>query len=294
MMNDTKSQDTEVFEFCPLCCGVDFELYHEDRYPIVKCHQCDLIFVNPRPSFASIRKMFANEYIDTEARVEEHFVSFRKKSLAREAAILKGLLPGGGSLLDIGTASGEFLENFKQDQHWKITGVEPSKFAAEAARQRTGADIKTGFLDEQDLPDHSFDAITSLDTFCLHSFPDNDLQEMNRLLKPGGLLMIEIPGLNFRLLKNKGLLARLIYGDSKRLNAGVHLFYFNRKTLSAMVVKNGFKPLGAYPEQSPLYGNKLIRLLNDTYFNVSKTLYNASNGVFNIVPKELLIYQKDH
>lgn len=286
--------ELETLAKCPSCNSDSKNIYlSEDRLPIEICNNCGLIFVNPRPSEDSIRSMFSNEYIDTIDRVEEGFVSFRKLSLSREASLVKKILSQGGSLLDLGTASGEFLYNFIGDKRWRLKGIEPSKFAAEYARKNTDATIYTGFIDDYDFKHAEFNIITSLDAFYFHPNPNKDLKIINKILKVNGFFMIEIPNFKFRLFKNTGLISKLLYGKSSQLNAGVHLFYYDKRSLTSMLERNGFKFLSSHSEQSPTYGNKSFIFLNNLYFFVSKFLYKATKGKVNIAPKEILIYQKN-
>jgi len=289
-------QENEVtLDYCPVCGGQDiFFLIQSNEKQVIRCSGCSVLFVNPRPSEDSIKKLFVEEYIGTDERVTEDFTSWRQSSLARESNILKKLLPSGGHLLDVGTASGAFLGEFSGCEKWKVEGVEPSRFAAKSASDRYGVPVHPGFLRDQKFKDQSFDVVTSLDTIYFHPNPKADLMEISRILKPGGLLAIEIPGLNFRLLKNTGLLCRLIYGVPARLNAGVHLFYYSRETLGYLVAQFGFKEVACYPEQSPLYGKWYARLGNWLYFFLSSALYRISAGRLNIVPKEFIVYRKEN
>lgn len=282
----------ETLEFCPVCNGVNFSTYIIDAYPINKCLNCSVLFVNPRPSEASIKQMFSDEYIISNSRVEDAFINYRKESLLREASLVTKLLPNGGSLLDLGTASGEFLLNFNKFKNWVVKGVEPSKYAADYARKNTKAKIYTGFLEDFDFPSKEFDLITSLDAFYFHSNPNKDLKIINKILKKDGFLMIEIPNLKFRLFKNTGVIAKIIYKKNSKLNAGVHLFYYNNKSLSYLLEKNGFKLHSSQPEQSPTYGNKLILVLNNAYYLTARLLYSLTRGKINISPKEVYVFQK--
>jgi hypothetical protein len=103
---------------------------------------------------------------------------------------------------------------------------------------------------------------------------------------------MEIPGLRFRLLKNTGILCRLLYGVPARLNAGVHLFYYSRQTLGRLLGKFGFVEIAHMPEQSPVYGPWYVRLGNALFYGVTAVLYRATGGAMNLAPKEFLIYQK--
>ncbi len=103
----------ECLDFCPVCDNaVQVPFLKSRGYSIVRCNDCGLLFVNPRPSEESIRQLFVQEYIDSEERVEKQFISYRISSLRREAQTIRRLSPGGGKLLDIGTASGAFLGCF--------------------------------------------------------------------------------------------------------------------------------------------------------------------------------------
>ncbi|HDM77737.1 MAG TPA: class I SAM-dependent methyltransferase [Deltaproteobacteria bacterium] len=277
------------------CCGhKKFRLFIESNGErIVRCEECGLLIVNPRPTQEAIKQLFEEEYISTEDRVKEDFTNYRTSALRREAKRIKRFKPEGGRLLDIGTASGAFLLEFQDNPKWQVEGVEPSRYAAEMAAKLYNLKVHCGFLADQAFPDKHFDVVTSLDAFMFHPEPREDLKEISRILKPGGLFAVEIPGLNFRLLKNSGPLCKLIYGVPARLNAGVHLFYYSRSTMGAMVGQFGFKEIAIFPEQSPVYGNTIVRTLNFLYYVLSGSIYKLTGGQLSIVPKEFIIYRKE-
>lgn len=279
-------------ERCPIC-GEEYDEFVESNgRKVVRCRGCRVLFVTPRPSTEEIRRLFQDEYIGDEERVMVDFTSMRIDSLKREADRIRELRPMGGRLLDVGTASGAFLTCMSGDLRWQVEGLEPSLYGARAATKITGVPVHVGFLRDQGFPSASFDVLTSLDAFYFHHEPNEDIAEMARILKLGGLLVIEIPGLNFRLLKNTGFLCRLIYGVSARLNAGVHLFYYSRETLGKLVVKHGFEEFAVYAEQSPLYGAWYLRWVAHAYFWFSRGLYSVTAGKINVAPKEFIVYRK--
>jgi len=259
---------------------------------VLRCESCGLLFSSPRPSQQEIAGFFASQYITDERRAEVDFSSLRAVTLRREGTLVKHFMPGGGRLLDVGCASGTFMREFAGERQWRVEGVEPSRFASEYARNSLGLDVHTGFLRDLQLPRAAFDAITSLDSFYFHPEPNEDLAEMARLLAPGGLLFIEIPGLNFRLLKNSGPIARLLYGESARLNAALHLYFYSAATLSRLVHRHGFELIAKYPQQGPTYGPGWLRWLNDAYFRVAALLYRLSGGRINGAPKEFLVFRR--
>lgn len=289
-----KGSHLEYLEKCPVCRAPDFSPYlRSNDHQIVKCRSCQILFVNPRPSESYIKGLFSEEYIDNDKRVEEDFTSWRQASLKREARRLQQILPSGGRLLDIGTASGAFLGEFKDAPHWRVEGLEPSRFAAKRATARYGVPVHPGFLHDQQFPAESFDVVTSLDALCFHPNPRRDMEEIARILKPSGLLAIEIPGLRFRMLKNTGPVCRLLYGEEARLNAGVHLFYYSRRTLGFLVGQFGFRQIAAFPEQSPLYGPWYLKMANHLFYLITGGLYRLTRGGVNLAPKEFIVYRKE-
>jgi SAM-dependent methyltransferase len=261
-------------------------------YAVVTCAGCGLKLVTPRADVAAVKRFFKQEYIREGSTIEQKFTSPRQASLRREAAILRSMLARGGTLLDIGTASGAFLGEFEGDANWHVQAVEPSPVAAQAAAQKYGVTVHTGFLDDQAFADGTFDVVTSLDAFLLHAEPNKDAAEIWRILKPGGLFAVDIPGLKFRLMKGTGLGARLLYGGGVHLHVGVNLFYYTRDTLTRLLGNSGFQLVASYPEQAPVYGSLIARSVNHCYFAASSALYGLTSGRMNYAPKEFIVYRK--
>lgn len=117
---------------------------------------------------------------------------WRKKSIAK----LKALEPQ--KLLDIATGTGDLaFEAYKQLKPSKITGLDISNNMLEIARKKknkkwTEANIEFVSGDSENLPfeDNSYDAITV--AFGVRNFEnlEKGLSEMERVLKPGGKVII--------------------------------------------------------------------------------------------------------
>jgi len=137
------------------------------------------------------------------------FDLFWRSTLRREAAVIKALKPRGGILLDIGCATGTFFENFPIPE-WQLFGNDPSRFGIEAARAAYNAELFLGTLREAHYPDSFFDVISLLDAFCYFADPISELLEVRRVLKPDGLLALEIEGLNYTLVRKHGPVSLLL------------------------------------------------------------------------------------
>lgn len=278
---------------CPIC-NLDKSIFFTkcDGLNIVKCKNCGLVYVNPRISKDKYKKHFQEEYITFEEKLYREFGIWREPTLKREASIIKKIKPQGGRILDIGCAGGLFLSFFKSDNKWKCYGVELSKFAAEKAREKYGIDVFCGTLNEAGYPDSFFDVVTILDTLPFIPNPIEELLEVWRILKHNGILAVEIPGFYFRMLKNKGIICRLLYGKWVSLNPREHLFYYSDDTLNKLLNKTGFKIVKTYIERPPIYGSKFRKFLHYGYFFLSQLLYWITLKKLNFGAKIFYIAKK--
>jgi len=261
--------------------------------PIVNCTGCGLMYVAECPPLEQTQEFFQEEYIKKDsAFVKELYIDYRKKSLRRAASRIRALMPEGGRLLDVGTASGFFLNQFRNDRDWAVEGVEPSRFSVEYARQEFGLTVHQGFLADQKFPDSTFNVLCSLDAFVLHRTPREDMLEFFRVLAPGGILAIEIPGHRFRMLTGSGLLYRMLRGPSLRLAAGKNFYYYTRETLTQLAAIAGFEFVASHPEGMTERGGFLARAAREAYSIASGALYRLTRGNLNLCAKELCLFRK--
>lgn len=103
-------------------------------------------------------------------------------------------------LLDAGCGSGGMLarvrERFPQAS---LTGLDFSERALELTRLRdTGATLVQGSVDALPFPDSSFDIVLSLDVLIVGGLDERAaVAEMHRVLRPGGILIINLPAFDF-------------------------------------------------------------------------------------------------
>jgi SAM-dependent methyltransferase len=280
---------------CPICGPSRTSLIGIcNQLPIVSCNSCSLTYVGECPDHSETAAFFRDEYIPDNNSAKACFVDSRQKTLERNAKRIRKLLPGGGRLLDVGTAAGFFLRQFLGKPEWKCEGVEPSRVAAEYARQTFGVDVRDGFLADQKYPASSFDVLCSLDAFCCHRTPREDMQEFHRVLAPGGILAIEIPGHRFRMLTGSGFLYRTLTGKSLRLNAGVTFFYYTRETLAKLAAQAGFELVTSFAESLPTSERPIAQFFRSAWDIASAALYRLTHGHLNFCSKELVIFRKPH
>lgn len=147
----------------------------------------------------------------------------------------------GGSLLDVGSGTGEVLMAAR-DRGWQTQGVEPERTAAEMALGR-GLDVTISTLEQSGLPEASFDVVSAF--HVLEHIPDSRgfLRTLARWARPGGYVVVEVP--NFASLQRRTLADR--WPDLRPLE---HLVHFTPRTLKATFEAAGLEPRAA---RSPAY-----------------------------------------
>jgi SAM-dependent methyltransferase len=202
--------------------------------PLVRCRRCTLLFVNPRIDTRAMLDGYA-------AGADPVYVSqmdARVRTFARTLRRIDRLRPARGSLLDVGTAAGAFLKAAKDDG-WDVTGIEPNAWLADWGRTRYGVTIHVGSIDDVALPAAHFDVATLWDVIEHTPDPLHVLRRAHGLLAPGGLLVVNYPDIG-------SWIARLM-GRRWPFLSSVHLYYFTRRTIRAMLDRAGFDTVDIRP-----------------------------------------------
>lgn len=140
-----------------------------------------------------------------------------------------------GRLLDVGCSAGLFLE-LAAAQGWSVFGVEPSTWLAHLAQKRFGSRVFNTSIEDIGLATESFEAITLWDVLEHVRDPGVVLRKTAGLLKPGGILALNVPDIGSIIAKSLGPRWPLLLPE--------HLHYFTRRSLRLLVEQNGFVVLG--------------------------------------------------
>jgi 2-polyprenyl-3-methyl-5-hydroxy-6-metoxy-1,4-benzoquinol methylase len=182
--------------------------------------------VNPQPDAEHLPKYYPDRYFGSRHPI------FKKQLMALRTRFLGRPLPG-ARLLDIGCGRGDFILACK-DQGWEVVGAEQEASPIMQEREACGLNVfATSELNS--LPDGSFDAITLWHVFEHMSNPRAMLKQIQRLLKVGGRLLIEVPNYG-------GWHGRLGGAAWHHLDVPRHLLHFDRRTLTKMLVDEGLTP----------------------------------------------------
>src|SRR3989338_9278269 len=216
--------------------GYDID-YHtgEEQFRLVRCVSCGLVYINPRPEEKEMKNYFPDSYRPHHTKHTKESLFYYQEPLHPERRVL-----------DVGCGSGELLESIaEREKNTALYGVDIDERAVAASRA-SGFPVIHGTLFDAHYPDSYFDEIHMI--HMLEHVQDQKavLREAARILKPAGVLKIEVP--NFHNI------SRIIFGNKwKRLDMPRHLYHFTSRTLTVMLQRAGFSRSTVTGIASPKY-----------------------------------------
>ncbi len=117
------------------------------------------------------------------------------EDFSRQAHVVAGQLPAGADVLEVAPGPGFFAVELARLGDFKITGLDVSRtlveIASETARQAgVKVDFRQGNASAMPFADDSFDFVYCSAAFKNFSEPVKALDEMQRVLRPGGVALI--------------------------------------------------------------------------------------------------------
>jgi len=205
------------------------------HHAIVQCLDCGLVYSNPRWDDSDLMESY--EAVQDPLYLQERqgrVLTFEKHLLPLEEITGPA---NGRKLLDVGCYTGVFLE-IAARHGWDAWGIEPSQWAAELTRQQK-LNVIEGTLETANLPEASFDVVTMWDVIEHVADPMAEVRRAHRVLRPGGLIVIHTMDID-------SWFSRLM-GPRWPWLMEMHIYYFSRRTIAAMLEKAGFQVIRAEP-----------------------------------------------
>ena len=202
---------------------------------IERCCDCRALFLDPMPSEEELGSFYPAEYYaDQPAAPPRRSTGWRQRlrSVVLPIGTKEPAFERAGSMLDVGCGTGWMLDRYAQ-MGWTAEGVEYSESACEVGRA-AGRTIHSGSLIQAKFADEQFDYVRSNHSFEHLWNPHETLEEMSRILRPGGTVFIGVPD-------SAGLAARVFGREWYYVGAPAHVINYDRRNLARLMAEHGFR-----------------------------------------------------
>jgi SAM-dependent methyltransferase len=234
----------ELLAGCPICGSPDLadKLRVQDKsvsqeiFTIQQCQGCEFQFTNPRPDAAHIGKYYESDaYVShnsgAQGLINQVYKVARFFTVRRKVALITKLNGSQkGRLLDYGCGTGHFLAGAKK-AGWQVAGLEPNARARQEAAERVGQPVEEpGAL--ASLPAGSYDIVTLWHVLEHVHTLNETLDQLIRVLRPGGKLLIAVPNVDSFDAQHYG-------PDWAAYDVPRHLYHFGPGPMGRLLARHG-------------------------------------------------------
>jgi ubiquinone/menaquinone biosynthesis C-methylase UbiE len=180
---------------CPICKTQNTGVYISvNGYSLLKCGNCGVVYT----VLKDVSKV--KETINKIVYNEDYISSYKKRKSELKNRFAKYLnlinkYQSSGRILDIGCGLGYFLEVAKESikNTWSVYGLETNTSLVASSSPAVKNNISVGALPHLPYKDNYFDCVTCFDVLEHSALVDENLKEIQRVLKPKGLLVVQSP-----------------------------------------------------------------------------------------------------
>ncbi len=244
---------------------------------VVQCSNCSLVRTNPRPTQTALAEVYNNEYYSRQTPNLQGWGNKLKIFALKHSLsylypyVIPFQIPKNAVICDVGCGAGQWLGLMRAAHPDAVLhGFEIDPETASRAANFCGGDVRHGDFLNNGWSSSSFDFITFWDVLEHVDNPKSVMQEVTRLLKPNGFLVVVSP--NFDCIYSKVFKQfwwALLFHE--------HLYHFSRETLSKLFIACGLEPVYfAIPITHPVVNWNILNLLENMEF---KELTNTKKYV---------------
>lgn len=239
----------------------------KENFELLLDPELELLKTHPQPALANLGSYYESEdyisHTDSKRSLFEKIYHIVKTySLKKKVGLINSYHSQKGSLLDIGAGTGDFLVTAKASG-WQTTGIEPNKNAKNLAISK-GISFENSI---ESIENQQFDVITMW--HVLEHVPDveHQIQQLKRLLKPEGTLIIAVP--NYKSFDAQHYGKFWAAYDVPR-----HLWHFSKTSIQKLVSRENLKLAKILPM---VFDSFYVSLLSEKYktgkMNFSKAFW---------------------
>lgn len=198
-------------------------------WDILGCDACGLGVLSPFPSPDQVASFYRDEFYTGEGQRFRAWMESLRSWLAHiRGNTLNRLVPQRGRLMDFGSGAGHFAAA-QARAGWDVVALDP--YSPTSTTSKFDLDRDRISLD---FPDQNFDAVTLWYVIEHLSNPRAVIEELHRVTKPGGVLVLAQQ--DFASIQARIFGPRWLFLDPPR-----HLWQFTIKSLSELARQAGYE-----------------------------------------------------
>jgi len=218
---------------CPLCRSSENKYLYKKpdarffispiEFKVLKCENCTVGFVSPRPTIEEIKYFYPDEYYNYESRSINN--PNNRKRFPIQASYFKDLHPG-SKILDVGCANGSFSKYLSKNLGLDAYGMDLNK---PEILDHDPTKLKFGIISDFDYQNEFFDAVSAWAVINHSHEPMLYFSNVYRLLKSGGRFVFLVTNFN-------SLFSRYAYAE----DIPRQMIFFTKKSLEFCALQTGF------------------------------------------------------
>lgn len=221
---------------CPACHHEKSVKLYAGKYTAYECNDCSLVFLWPLPTQRQLDDFYAGQKVLSIGLSDDNINEYIKNkqnfwTRYRTRLNLIQKYKAGGSILDIGSAGGIFLD-YMQHEGYEVEGIEPSDSGVASAK-RIGIPTIHGMFDKVKVKKSKYDVVTWFDVIEHITNPQEQISKIHNLLKQDGILYITTPNV-------ASLYSKLLRSRWPMYCPPEHLILYSAKSLSQLLEGKGF------------------------------------------------------
>jgi 2-polyprenyl-3-methyl-5-hydroxy-6-metoxy-1,4-benzoquinol methylase len=265
---------------CVVCQSEDFEaderatfyLNLVEPFAVVRCTNCDMRWLNPRPSDEEYLEIYEADYFEggqsmsdgastaelarlfpppADDYESDHMMKRRVGWYVARLKRLGKLLPEGKTLFDVGAATGDFMA-LARERGWEVSGLEPSEHARQQALENYNLALEPKGFREFDPGGRTFDVVHLAHVFEHFTRPIEMLDKLAGMMHSGSLLVIEVPNQFDAWVITLADKIRRVKQIRRNLQSIHHPYFYKPKLLIQLLRENGFSVISVrtyFPER---------------------------------------------
>ena len=251
----------------------------DDEFPVVRCRQCGLVRLNPRPDVSELATIYPQNYYayglveDGAEAGPKGLISRlteRPKALLYQRRLARVLKDARAAsvirLLDVGCADGRLLDWYRAGAdgvRLETHGIDINEAAVVEANRRGHRAVVGRFETDTELERGSFNVILASHVIEHVDDPKSFAQRAYDLLVPGGVFVVATPNVD-------SADVRLFRGNWGGCHFPRHWTFYDASTIEALASSVGFEVVRVEYEVNPVFWVWSFHSLLRDRFHLSK------------------------